>query len=204
MRKKRLTCCAYICFEELLFCCCGWKPEMSSNLLTFTSYKLCRILGSSSRFIWGQCRSGKTALFSAAYLLSWQGSRNHNWWNIIKTNPQNRFMISFKCWLLPFQVTDISLLALNRTEDKNLPLPYPPLHLPRPRLNQRALVFALNLNELLLPAPWAVCISATGKPMRSGPTCYNNLFHLASHITHESIQSSISVWTFLSLTDQQA
>lgn len=40
--------------------------------------------------------------------------------------------------------------------------------------------------------------------MRSELTCYNNPFHLASHITHKSIQSSVLVWTFLSLTDQQA
>lgn len=118
--------------------------------------------------------------------------------------PTKQIYDKFQCWFLFFQVTDISLLALNRIKDKNLPLPHPPLHLPRPRLNQRALVFTLNLNELPLPALWAVCISATGEPMRSGLTCYNNLFHLASHITHETIQSSISVWTFLSPTDPQA
>lgn len=160
---------------------------MSSNLLTFTSYKLRWILGSRSGFVWGQCRSGKTPPFSAAYLLSWRGSINHNWWDIIKTNPQNRFMIRFSAGSFSFQVTDISLLALKRIEDKNLPLRHPPLHLARPRLLQRVLVFTLNLNELLLPALRAVCISATGEPMRSGLTCYNNPFHLASHITCELI-----------------
>lgn len=49
-------------------------------------------------------------------------------------------------------------------------------------------MFTLNLNELLLLVPWAVCSSATGEPMRSEPTCYNNLFHLAGHIAHETIQ----------------
>lgn len=41
--------------------------EIYSNLLTFTSYEL----GSGSRFIWGQCRSGKTAFFAAACF--WDG-----------------------------------------------------------------------------------------------------------------------------------
>lgn len=49
-------------------------------------------------------------------------------------------------------------------------------------------MFTLNLNELLLLVPWAVCISATGEPMRSELTCYNNPFHLAGHIAHETIQ----------------
>lgn len=46
--------------------------------------------------------------FSAAYLLSWRRARNHNWWNIIKTNPQNRFMISFSAGSLTFK----SLISL--------------------------------------------------------------------------------------------
>ena len=52
---------------------------------------------------------GKQPLFSAAYLLRWQGSRNHNWWNIIKTNPQNRFMISFNAGSFSFK----SLISLS-------------------------------------------------------------------------------------------
>lgn len=52
---------------------------------------------------------GKWPFFSAAYLLRWQNSRNHNWWNIIKTNPQNRLMISFSAGSFPFK----SLICLS-------------------------------------------------------------------------------------------
>lgn len=65
------------------FFCCG-KEGRCSNLHAFFFYKLCWILGSSCRFIWGQCRSGKTALFLVLEFGRWQHSRNHEWWNIVK------------------------------------------------------------------------------------------------------------------------
>lgn len=89
------------------FHCAGWKPEMYSNLDTFTTNKLCWIPGSSCRFIRGQLSSGKTAPLSAACLLGWQNSRRHKRCNIIKTKAQ----ISGKCQFcfLHFQVNSVSL-----------------------------------------------------------------------------------------------
>jgi len=118
-------------------------------------------------------QSGITPLFSSAFFLL--SSRSPDRWDM-KTNPRN----------LLFRVTDVSLLALNTTKDTHRP--HPELHLAQPRRNQRAPVFALNLNDLPVPAPRAVCISATAEPMRSGRTSYNNPFHFASHITRETVQ----------------
>lgn len=45
----------------------------------------------------------ETAPFSAAYLLRWHNSRKHKCWNIIKTNPENRF-ITFDSVSLTFKL----------------------------------------------------------------------------------------------------
>lgn len=58
-------------FEDLNFYCRSWKPEMYSCLLSFASHKLRWRLGSGCRFIWGQRRSGKTALL--LLLTYWDG-----------------------------------------------------------------------------------------------------------------------------------
>lgn len=45
---------------------------------------------------------GKQPPFSAAYLLRWRSSRNHERWNITEKEPQNRFMMSFNAALFTF------------------------------------------------------------------------------------------------------
>lgn len=76
--------------------------EMFSNLHISTSIKLRWNPGSGCRFIRGHSSSGKTAPFSAAYLLRWLSSRNHERWNITEKEPQNRFMTSFNTALFTF------------------------------------------------------------------------------------------------------
>lgn len=131
--------------------------------------------------------------------MRWHISKDHNWCNIITTNAQSKLMRRSNGDSFSF----IKHLSSHGPEKSIKSTSTPSSrHLPWPHQNQRALVFTLNLNELSLPALWAVCISATGEPMRSELTHYNNLFPSAN-CTCGRTWRSIAVCTFLSLTTEK-